>query len=134
MAVSVDSFDVADPPEAWAQAGFTVEDGVCRIGAVSIRLLGREPGKGIVGWSLRDLPPDAPGVLDGVRTTRATTAPPAPATHANGATSIDHVVLLSPHLRRTVDALAAVGVARAGNARPNWVDDGSSRSSSASAR
>jgi hypothetical protein len=30
--------------------------------------------------------------------------------HANGVTAIDHVVLLSPDLHRTVESLAAVGV------------------------
>jgi hypothetical protein len=34
-----------------------------------------------------------------------------PATHANGVTSIDHAVLLSPDLARTVAALAAIGLA-----------------------
>ena len=34
----------------------------------------------------------------------------APATHPNGVIAIDHVVLLSPDLGRTVESLAAVGV------------------------
>ena len=33
-----------------------------------------------------------------------------PAEHANGVLAIDHVVLLSPDLRRTVESLAAIGV------------------------
>ena len=109
MPVTVDTVDVADEPEAWEKAGFTVQDGVCRVGGVHIRLIGRDRGNGIVGWALRDLPADAPDNLDGIPlTTKA--GPTNPATHANGATAIDHVVLLSPDLDRTVDALAAVGV------------------------
>jgi hypothetical protein len=36
--------------------------------------------------------------------------PAAPATHPNGVLAIDHVVLLSPDLDRTVGALSAIGV------------------------
>ena len=47
----------------------------------------------------------ADGTLDGLPTT-ASDAPPAdPADHPNGATYIDHVVLLSPDLARTIEAL-----------------------------
>src|SRR5690349_18319235 len=106
MGVTIDEILVGDPPEAWASAGFTVDDdGTCRIGTVRVRLVGREGGKRILGWSLRDAPDArlAAGRLDGLPTT-ASTAPPAdPAEHANGATYIDHVVLLSPNLPRTID-------------------------------
>ena len=112
-AVSVDAFEVADPADAWTRAGFSVDtDSVCRIGGVRIRLVGRsETGTGIVGWSLRGLPPD-PSLddLDGVPTTRSDAVVATPAEHANGVTAIDHVVLMSPDLDRTVEALAAVGV------------------------
>jgi len=84
---------------------------VCRIGGVRIRLVGRGRGTGIVGWSLRGLP-SARTVdnLDGVPTTRSDADIPTPAAHANGVTSIDHVVLLSPDLGRTGEALAAIGM------------------------
>ena len=112
MTVTVDEFKVADPADAWRRAGFSVDsDAVCRIGGVSIRLVGRGRGTGIVGWSLRGLPPDGSlDELDGVPTTRADAVTAVPATHANGVTAIDHVVLLSPDLDRTVESLAAVGV------------------------
>jgi len=109
MTVSVDEFAVADTADSWIAAGFSVDpDDVCRIGGVRIRLLGRGHGAGIVGWTLRGVPPDQP--LDGIPTTLSNTPPPAPAVHANGAVSVDHVVLLSPDLKRTVAALAAVDV------------------------
>jgi hypothetical protein len=109
MPVTVDTVDVADEPHAWERAGFTVQDGVCRVGGVHIRLIGREHGRGIVGWSLLGLPQDAPDHLDGIPLT--TTAPPTePAKHPNGVTSIDHVVLLTPHLARTVRTLSGVGL------------------------
>jgi hypothetical protein len=84
---------------------------VCIVGGVGIRLLGRNTGVGIVGWSLRGLPSDGSiRDLDGIPTTASHAAPSTPGTHPNGVVSIDHVVLLSPDLRRTVEALAAVGV------------------------
>lgn len=113
MTVTIDEFVVADPPDAWTRAGFGVDgDAVCRIGGVGIRLVGRARGTGIVGWSLRDLPsslsvPD----LDGVPTTRSDTVTATCASsHPNGVVAIDHAVLLSPDLGRTVSALAAIGV------------------------
>jgi len=118
-------FEAADPADAWTRAGFSVSSGgdaaaVCWVGGVGIRLVGRDrgaapaatsdTGTGIVGWSLRGLPPvGSVHDLDGIPTTNASLgAAPAP-THPNGVVAIDHVVLLSPDLERTVGALAAVG-------------------------
>lgn len=108
MALSLAALEVADPADAWTQAGFSVDpDAVCRIGTVRIRLVERDRGTGIVGWSLRGL--EAPTDVDGIPTTTSESAPSQPAEHANGVTAIDHVVLLSPDLSRTVASLAAVG-------------------------
>jgi hypothetical protein len=110
--VTVDEFEVADPADAWVQAGFTVDtDAICRVGGVRIRLAGRGRGIGIVGWSLRGLPPAGSlHDLDGIPTTRSDAVAVMPAGHPNGVLAIDHVVLLSPDLRRTVESLAAIGV------------------------
>jgi hypothetical protein len=116
MTVTVDEFEVADPAEAWTSAGFSVDpggdsDALCRIGGVFIRLVGRGRGAGIVGWSLHGIPTDATiHELDGIPTTHSDRAPAVPTTHPNGILAIDHVVLLSPDLDRTVGALTAVGV------------------------
>lgn len=122
MAVHIDGFDVADPAHAWSAAGFTLDaDGSCRVGGVCIRLTGPDDrGSGILGWSLRDLAPGHADI-DGIPATpsvhrraddnRAGPRPAvSPACHANGVTAIDHVVLLSPDLSRTVEAMLAVGV------------------------
>lgn len=110
MTVTIDEIVVADPPEAWRDAGFHVDDdGVCRVGTVRIRLAGREHGKGIVGWSLRGLP-EGTSEIDGVPTTPSVTEQPAPAEHPNGVTHIDHVVLLSPDVDRSRTALEAIGL------------------------
>jgi hypothetical protein len=112
MTVTVDELVVADPADAWTAAGFSVDpDAVCRVGGVRIRLVGRDTRTGVVGWSLRGLPSGgAFDDLDGIPTTRSSAVAAAPAVHANGVTAIDHVVLLSPDLHRTVESLAAVGV------------------------
>jgi hypothetical protein len=113
MGVTIDEILVGDPREAWEAAGFTVDDdGTCRIGSVRVRLVGRDGGKRILGWSLRDAPAArlADGSLDGLPTTASDAAPAVGAAHPNGATYIDHVVLLSPDLVRTTAALAAIGV------------------------
>lgn len=84
---------------------------VCRIGTVRIRLVGRDRGTGIVGWSLRGLSSDLSiDDLDGIPTIMSAGIVSAPATHANGVIAIDHLVLLSPDLGRTVESLAAVGL------------------------
>ena len=112
MTVTVDELVVADPADAWTAAGFSVDpDAVCRVGGVRIRLVGRDTQTGIVGWSLRGLPSDgAFDDLDGIPTTRSSAVAAVPAAHANGVTAIDHVVVLSPDLHRTVESLAGVGV------------------------
>ena len=113
MGVTIDEILVGDPPDAWEAAGFDVdEDGSCRIGQVRVRLMGRDGGKRILGWSLRDAPPArlADGTLDGLPTTASDAPPVEPGKHPNGSLSIDHVVLLTPDLARTTDTLGAIGL------------------------
>ncbi|KAA1419010.1 VOC family protein [Nocardioides humilatus] len=113
MAVTIAELFVADPPEAWEAAGFAVDaDGTCRIGSVAVRLLGRDHdlgGKGIVGWTLRGTG-SIEADLDGIPTTVTDAPQGTPATHPNGVTIIDHVVLLSPDLGRTVASLGTIGL------------------------
>lgn len=109
MGVTVGEILVADLPQSWEAAGFAVDaEACCRIGSVAIRLVGRDQGTGMVGWALRDLPPGSVGSIDGVPTAVSDEPPVAPPPHPNGVIGIDHVVLLSPDLSRTVTALAAI--------------------------
>lgn len=109
MSIAVDEILVADPAGAWAGAGFGVDGDVCRVGDVRIRLVGREHGTGIAGWALRGLHPDV-AALDGIPTTASRGLPAgASAAHPNGVVAIDHVVVFSPDLARTVGAFADVG-------------------------
>src|SRR5689334_5115496 len=110
MTLRIDTLDVADPPSAWAEAGFTVgAAATCRVGSVGIELLGRERGFGIVGWSLSGLPPGTGDDVDGIPTAKSDANAVDPVAHRNGVTAIDHVVLMSPDLNRTVRALGDVG-------------------------
>lgn len=106
---TIDAITVADPPDTWEAAGFAVDaDGACRVGSVRVELVGRDQGKRILGWRLRDIP----GVddVDGLPTSTSDRPPAEPGTHPNGALLIDHVVIMSPDLDRTTAALGAIGV------------------------
>jgi hypothetical protein len=46
---------LADPPERWSALHFLVDDGVCQLGAVRLRLADDGPRRGILSWSLRGL-------------------------------------------------------------------------------
>lgn len=105
--MTIDEFIVADSSESWAAAGFAVDDdAICRIGSVRIRLVGRDHGKGIVGWSLRDAP--SVSDVDGVPTSTSVASFAVGAVHPNGVTQLDHAVLMTPDLDRTVAALVAL--------------------------
>ena len=108
MAPTIDSIIVADPPDAWAAAGFTVDDdGTCRVGTVRVELVGPEAGKRIVGWTLREVPD---GPIEGLATEASDRPPCEPAVHPNGTLLIDHLVVLTPDVERTVKAFSALGI------------------------
>jgi catechol 2,3-dioxygenase-like lactoylglutathione lyase family enzyme len=94
---SIEELVIADEPDGWRAAGFRVDEaGTCAVSRVRLRLVGKGERRGIVGWTVGDgdsAPPDA-----------AAAAP-----HANGALRVDHVVMLSPDLDRTVRELEAQG-------------------------
>jgi hypothetical protein len=89
---SIDELVIADEPEAWSAAGFNVADAVCRVSRVRIRLTGKGKLRGIAGWRLGD----------GDSAERA-------GPHPNGATRIDHVVMLSPDIDMTIIDLQEQG-------------------------
>ena len=89
---SIDELEIADEPATWSAVGFEVEDGVCSVSRVRVRLAGKGPTRGILGWTLGE---DA----------GAGAAPP----HPNGVVRVDHVVMLSPDLDRAVAELESQG-------------------------
>ena len=109
-APTINALMIADPPEAWAGAGFTVDDETCVVGQVRLRLVGRDGDrKRILSWSLRGVP-EGTESIDGLTTTRSDEPMPSRVTHANGAELIDHVVIMSPDVDRTIAALNTVGL------------------------
>ena len=108
MPPTLDELTVADAPDAWRACGFEVGGDVCLVGETRIRLAGNEGGRGLTGWSLRDL--DATE-LDGLPTASSRRPPPGePPQHANGVSALDHVVAITPDLDRTVAVLEAAGL------------------------
>jgi catechol 2,3-dioxygenase-like lactoylglutathione lyase family enzyme len=89
---AIAELEIVDGPAAWAAAGFDVEDGRCRVSRVTLRLAGPGARRGIVDWTLAGVP-----------------AREAAAPHPNGAVRIDHVVMLTPDLDRTVAELESEG-------------------------
>lgn len=77
------------------------------MGAVRLRFAGRSAGRGIVGWSIAGLAGVEP---DGLPPSGAADPPSRGTAHPNGVVSIDHVVVLSPDLERTVGALRGAGL------------------------
>jgi hypothetical protein len=85
------------------------ESGALEIGPIRVQL-GAGDEDGIVGWALRDVPP---GAIDGLPT-MSSGAPrregAGAGIHRNGAIGVDHVVVSTPDLARTLDALAQAGL------------------------
>lgn len=107
-APTIDALTVADPPNAWSALGFEVDGETCMVGDARIRLAGPDAGKGLTGWSLRDVDGTE---LDGLPTRRSDRPPPSEApAHPNGVTALDHVVAVTPALERTVAALEGAGL------------------------
>lgn len=106
----LDTLVVGDEPSAWAAAGFRMVGDETVTGTVRIRCAA--DGAGADRWRLRTDPdgPPVPDSVDGLATTTTTDAAPAPMAHANGVVGLDHVVLRSPDLDRTTEALGALGL------------------------
>jgi hypothetical protein len=105
---TVDEISLADDASRWEALGFTTSDGGVQLGAVRIKLAGRDAGRGILGWSLRGI---TDSKLDGLPTIRSELSPRTAAPdHPNGVTTIDHVVAMSPQLDRSVRALQSAGL------------------------
>ncbi|HEU0024026.1 MAG TPA: hypothetical protein VFQ12_05325, partial [Thermoleophilaceae bacterium] len=99
---TVDELIVADPPERWRAAAFAVDGEACEVGTVRLALAGPGEHRGIVGWSVRALFSED---LDGLPTTASDRPPAAGGRHPNGVVTLDHLVVMSPALDRTVAAL-----------------------------
>ena len=96
---------LGDEPRAWSAAGFTVDaDGAVVLGSTTLRCTGA--GGGVRSWSLAGAPGSA---LDGLPLSPAEGRVGAPPAHPNGIASIDHVVVRTGDVERTIAAFTEVG-------------------------
>lgn len=130
---------IADDIDGWERAGFVVDRtavgrGEAWVGSIRLEMVGRpradaEPGslqRGIVAWEFDEIDEIDDGGIDGIPTARHSAEParaappeaaipptrrsdPPRAVHPNGASRLDHVVMMSPDLDRTVGALERHG-------------------------
>lgn len=97
---------VGDHPAAWRALGFAVEEDRVTAGGVTVHLVGDDGPRGLLAWSLD--PPVADPV-DGLASRPAPAAAPT-TSHPNGVRAVDHVVVGTAHVDRTLEALATVGL------------------------
>ena len=107
------SLRIADDPNLWQSVGFALTDDRCVIGGVELELVGAsdartESESAILGWTLDG---EWPGEIDGIPTTSQVASEPIRqgAASPNGAVSLDHLVISTPDLDRTIDALIGAG-------------------------
>lgn len=104
---------IGDTASSWIKAGFDVLEANGRssttIGDVSIELLGSDGDRGIVAWRFDDLDLGEGQNIDGVQTLGVREPPPAPQKHQNLVSHLDHVVMFTPNIQRTISKLEAAG-------------------------
>lgn len=101
---------IGDRPAAWTEAGFAVDGDRNTLGTVEIRFVD-DAGPGLRGWELAGLDDGVrlPDQLDGIPTAHSTDPAPEPMSHPNGVTRLDHVVIMTPDLPRTIARLRTFG-------------------------
>lgn len=109
---TVVELQLAADPNSWRSAGFFVDPAdTMRFAGILVRCVApsEDAPTGIISWTLADAPEATVSAIDGLITTHAA-APDlsqVAATHPNGVTSIDHLVIYTPNLEATCDAIAA---------------------------
>lgn len=100
------SIDVGDDASTWSGLGFSVDGQACSIGGVVHHLAGTTAGAGVTGWCLED----APSAVDGLVATPTRAARSPVEVHPNGTVALDHLVVSTPDLGRTIAALEDAGL------------------------
>jgi catechol 2,3-dioxygenase-like lactoylglutathione lyase family enzyme len=98
------SLSIADGGDLWVSLGFQVDDGCSWVSGIRHDLGAN--GRGVVAWSLRG----ADGLHElPLAGNRPAAGQPTPA-HRNGVVALDHVVIATPDLDRTITAFEAAGI------------------------
>lgn len=95
---------LAADADAWAAAGFTVAGDRCLVGTVALDFVAGEGG--VVDWALTDA---RSAGIDGLPTRPGEPVTADAAAHPNGVVEIDHVVVMTPSLERTIAAIEEAG-------------------------
>ncbi|MDQ2754548.1 MAG: VOC family protein [Actinomycetota bacterium] len=114
--VEIAALVVGDPPQLWRELGFVVDGDACWVSGVRHQL--GASGEGVTAWALRPdplLPPTGIPVTelplaDGPLADVSSTAAEATPAHPNGVIALDHVVVFTPDLARTIDAFEVAGI------------------------
>ncbi len=101
---------VGDSASAWRSAGFRVDSEECTtIGTVRIRFVGDGGERGILGWLVSGV---KNGAIDGLREQVSVGSKPSGASlvdHPNTASILDHLVITTPDVDRTIAEFRAAG-------------------------
>lgn len=97
---------LAADPSAWAAAGFVLEGNSIAAGGVRIEFIAGSAG--IVDWAMTEVRTTG---IDGLPTRPAASVDLPDGSHPNGVTEIDHLVVATPRLARTVACLEREGIA-----------------------
>jgi len=104
----VSSLRIGAEPEGWRELGFEVQpDASVALANARLMLTGSAEAGTIDSWALEG--DDVPSEIDGLRTDTGSREESG-AVHPNGASSIDHVVVVTPSLERTTGAFSQAGV------------------------
>ncbi len=120
------SLTITDEPVVWERLGFSVVNSCVRIGDVKLRLIGvptgadaastERPG-GIVGWEFATDGGALPDAIDGIDVVGETASSDHPTpgaderpVHPNGVVQIDHLVVSTPVIDRTIAAFESAGL------------------------
>jgi hypothetical protein len=98
---------IGDDPYAWAALGLDLDAGHdIHVGTVRLTIDSHAPQRGFVEWTVTDAPDPTVTDVDGLPTRHggAPSLPGLAASHLLGVTQIDHLVVRSPDLDRTVGA------------------------------
>jgi len=99
---------IASPVEPWTSIGLRVDGASAWIGGVELRFVdaAAPPDSSLIGWTLAGSP-SADADIDGLSTAYDDETEPQSWTHPMGATSIDHVVVMTSSIERTCGAIEA---------------------------
>lgn len=113
MAHGLQRLVIGDDGESWRSAGFDVEAGELTLGSVTIEFAGTGADRGVLGWSLAGVT----STIESIPTVGSHAPPTRRSENPNAVFAIDHVVVETGDIDRTVAALADVGIEERRRAR-----------------